>query len=235
MFYQCKQLRALAEEMLPNVGTGLDGVFHEFAVANLVHSLNECTGLVARQESIPVATPDHLDSIPTSAAKGGFEFLDDLSVTANGSVEPLQVAIDDKNEIVESLARCQGQCTERLGFIGLTVAEEAPDFLLGRVAQATMLEIAIEARLVYRGDCAEPHRHRRKLPEIRHQPGMRIGRQSAAWRQFAAKVLELRTRQSAFEKRACIDPRRGVTLKINLIAAILCIRPAKEMVQSNFT
>ena len=35
----------------------------------------------------------------------GFEFLDDLAVAAHRAVEPLQVAVDDEDQVVELLAR----------------------------------------------------------------------------------------------------------------------------------
>src|SRR5260370_18291234 len=40
----------------------------------------------------------HLDDVPSGAAEGRFEFGNDVAVAANRSVEPLQVAVDDRSE-----------------------------------------------------------------------------------------------------------------------------------------
>src|SRR5664279_1817410 len=54
---------------------------------------------------------------------------------------------------------------------------------------------------------------------------MRITRQAAPRRQLLAKVRQLLLAQSAFKKRASVDARRGVSLKVNLI------RGAEEVVE----
>ncbi len=69
---------------------------------------------------------------------------------------------------------------ERFGLVGLAVAEEGPDLGVRRLLQAAIFEVAVEAGLVDRHDRPEAHRHRRELPEVGHQPGMRIGRQAPA-------------------------------------------------------
>ena len=52
--------------------------------------------------------------------------------------------------------------------------------LRGLVSARPRIEILEEARLIDRHQRPEAHRHGRKLPEIRHQPGMRIGRHPLA-------------------------------------------------------
>jgi hypothetical protein len=59
--------------------------------------------------------------------KIAFEFLDDLAVAAHRAVEPLEVAVDDEDQVVELLARRQADGAERLRLVGLAVAEERPD------------------------------------------------------------------------------------------------------------
>ena len=59
--------------------------------------------------------------------KTRFEFLDDLAVAAHRTVEALQVAVDDEDQVVELFARRQRDRAERLRFVRLAVAEERPD------------------------------------------------------------------------------------------------------------
>src|SRR5262249_18778991 len=112
MLDQSQQLRILAEEMLAYVRPGLDGVFHELAVADLVHALDEQAALVLSQDGIPVMPPDHLDDVPACPAESGLQFLDDFAVAAHGAVEALQVAVDYEDEIVEPFARGERQSAQ---------------------------------------------------------------------------------------------------------------------------
>src|SRR5437763_1978162 len=93
-------------------------------------------------------------------------------------IEALQVAVDDENEVVESLAHRHGECAHRLRLVHLTVAEEGPHLLIRGLHQPAMLQVTREARLEDRHHGTQAHRHRRELPEIRHQPRVRIGRQA---------------------------------------------------------
>ena len=81
---------------------------------------------------IPIAAPDHFDDVPSGAAEDRFQFLDDLAVAAHRAVEALQVAVDDENQVVESLARGQRDGAERFGLVHFAVAEEGPDLAAGR-------------------------------------------------------------------------------------------------------
>ncbi len=161
------------------------------AVDHFAHALDEQAFGVAFEDRIPLAAPENFDDVPARAAEGGFEFLNDLAVAAHGTVEALKVAIDDENQIVELFARGQRDGAQRFGLVGFAVAEERPDFGVGARLEAAIFEIAIEARLINRHQRAQAHRDGGKFPEIRHQPGMRIGRQAAAGFQFAAEIFQL--------------------------------------------
>jgi len=39
--------------------------------------------------------------MPVGAAKTAFQFLDNFTVPAYWAVKPLQIAVDDKNEVIE--------------------------------------------------------------------------------------------------------------------------------------
>ena len=130
---------------------------------------------VAREQRIPVAAPQQLDHVPAGAGEQSLELLDDRAVAAHRAVEPLQVAVDDEDQVVESFARSDRQARERLGLVHLAVADEGPH-LAARACSASprCSQVAQEARLVDREQRAESHRARRELPELRHQPRMGI-------------------------------------------------------------
>ena len=204
--------------MLAQVLAGLDGVFLIFAVDDFAHPLDEQAVFVFREQRIPVFAPDHLDDVPARAAEDRFELLDDLAVAAHRAVEPLQVAVDDEDEVVDFFARRQRDGAERLGLVGLAVAEKRPHLRVRRLLQPAVFQVADEPRLVDRHDRAEPHRHRRIFPEIGHQPRMRIRRQSAARRELAAEIVELLFGEAPFEKRARVDAGRRMPLVIHDVA-----------------
>ena len=54
--------------------------------------------------------------------EGRFEFLNNLSIAAHRPVEPLQIAIDDENQVVEFFAHRHGEGAHRLRFIHFPVA-----------------------------------------------------------------------------------------------------------------
>src|SRR5207253_4940943 len=81
--------------------------------------------------------------------------------------------------------------------------------------QPTILEIFDKTRLIDRLNWAKSHGNRRELPEIRHQPGMRIRREPSARLQFASEVFQFLARNAAFQIRAGVHARSSMALKIN--------------------
>ena len=233
MLDHLEQLRVLAPEVLAEVLARFDGVFLIFAVDDLAHALDEQAVLVFREQRIPVLAPQHLDDIPAGAAEHRLELLNDLPVAAHRAVEPLQVAVDDEDEVVELLAGGQRDGAERFGLVGLAVSEKRPHFRVRRLLQPAVFQVADEPRLVNRHDRAEPHRHRRIFPEIRHQPRMRIRGQPAARRELAPEIVELFFGEPPFEERPRINARRRVTLVIHDIA-IARAAGSEEMIEADF-
>jgi len=84
---------------------GLEGLV--VAVQRLHHDLAQRAVFVARQQLVPLAAPEQLDHVPARAAKLALELLDDLAVAAHRAVEALQVAVDDKDQVVQPFARRQ--------------------------------------------------------------------------------------------------------------------------------
>ena len=96
-----------------------------------------------------------------------------------------------------------------------------------------VFHVALKARLVDSHHGPEAHRHRRELPEVRHEPRMRIRRETIAAR-FLAEMLELVFAQAAFEEGARVDAGRGMTLHEHHVAGMLVRRRAPEMVEAHF-
>src|ERR1051326_3094504 len=233
MINKALQFRPFAEEVLADVGAGLHNVLLIFAIDDLIHAFDEAIVRVGSEERVPVAAPDDLEDIPAGAAEGGFEFLDDLAVATHRAVEPLQIAVDDEDEVVEPLARRKSDRAQRLGFVDLAIADEAPNMLFRGVLESAVVQIAIEARLVDGRERPEPHRHRGEFPEVRHQPGMRVCRHTLARRNFTAKVAELLLTEPAFEKRAGVDTGRRVSLKVDEVAARGMVLATEEVVEAD--
>src|SRR5690348_8447858 len=194
-----------AEEVFAEIGAGFDAIFLVLAVHDFAHALDQKRIAVFFEQGVPIAAPENFDDVPSGAAKDGFQFLDDLAVTAHGAVEPLQIAVDDEDQVIELFAGGQGDGAERLRFVSFAIADEGPDFAIGAFLEPTILEIAIKPGLVDGHDGTEPHGDGRKFPEIGHEPGMRVRRKAAAGLQFAAKVLELIHGDAAFEIGACVN------------------------------
>src|SRR5439155_25515611 len=145
----------------------------------------------------------------------------------------LQVAVHDEGEVVETLARRDVQRAERLGLVAFAVAKESPDARPRRVLDAAMLEIAVEARLVDRGEWPETHRDGGELPEVGHEPRVRIAREAGAGHDLAAEVVELRLGEPALEKCARVDAGSGVTLEEDLVAGRSVVLAPEEVVEAD--
>ncbi len=157
VFGHREQFRRNTEEMLSDVRARSHAVLLVLAVDDLAHPLHEPAVDVGRQERIPIGSPNDLDAVPARTAKDRLELLDDLAVAADGTVEPLQVAVDDENQVIEALARGEGQGSQGLRLVDLAVSHETPDARLAGVDDAAIAEIAQEAGLVNGRDRPQTH------------------------------------------------------------------------------
>src|SRR3712207_9183904 len=104
-------------------------------------------------------------------------------------VETLQVAVHDEDEVVEAFPRGERESGHRLGLVHLAIPDEGPHALARCVLDAPVMEVAVEARLIDRVQRRQTHRHRRELPEARHE----------AWRSEERRVgKECRSRWSPY-------------------------------------
>ena len=174
-----QQPRIDAEEMLADIRAGRDDVFLIVAIDHFAHAADQQAVAIAGQERVPIGAPKHFDHVPAGAAEGAFQLLDDLAVAADRAVQPLQVAVDDEDQVVQLLAAGQGDGPQGLGLVAFAVAQEGPHPRgLGVGLDAAIDQIMVEAGLVNGHDRAQAHRDRGKFPEVGHQPGMGIRRQS---------------------------------------------------------
>ena len=201
------------------------------AVDDFVHATLQDAVDVFGQQRVPETAPDDFGHVPLSTAEHAFEFLDDLAVAANRAVEALQVAVDDEDQVVEVFTAGQGDCAQGFRLVALAVAQEAPDFLASRDVAAGF-QVLHEARLVDRLDRAKAHRYGRELPEIRHQPRVRVGRQALTVH-FLAEVVHLFFADAAFHERTGVNAWRGVTLEVDQVAAVCVGRGLEEVVEAD--
>src|SRR5690606_6171483 len=169
------------EEVLTSVRTASRFERLVFTVDAFFHDTPQYARPVPGEQRVPPRSPDHLDDVPTGTLKRCLELLNDLAVASDGTIETLQVAVDHEDEVVELLAHRHGDRAHGLGLVGLPVAEEAPHLpiLLGQYS--AVLEVTHETRLEDGHHRPQPHRHGRELPEMRHEPRVRIGRQSRTY------------------------------------------------------
>ena len=218
--------------MLAHVGAVLALEVLVLAVDALFHPLQQQARLVLGEQLVPAGAPHDLDHVPAGAAEDAFELLDDLAVAAHRAVEPLQIAVDDEDQVVELLAPAERDRAQRFRLVAFAVAEERPHLAVVGLGQTAALEVLEEAGLIDRHQRTEAHRHRRELPEIGHQPRMRIRGDALAFA-FLAIAEELLLGQPALDESARVDAGRNVTLNVNQVAAMLIRRRMPEVPEAD--
>ena len=98
-----------------------------------------------------------------------------------------------------------------------------------------LLHVAVEPGLVDRVEGGEAHRHGRELPEVRHQPRVRVRREALADAvlHLLAEPGQLRLVEPALEERPGVDAGGGVALDVDLVAAALVVLAAEEVVEAD--
>ena len=160
--------------------------------------------------------------------------MNDLSISTYRTIEALQVAVDNKVEVIESFACSKTDRTQRLWLIALAIAQEGPDILIRSIFNSPAGQVAVVARLVNCVDRAESHGNGRELPELWHQTRMRIRRKSATGMgKFLAEAIHLMFGQSSFNKCAGVHSWAGMSLEENLISATGMFLATEEVVEPN--
>src|SRR2546423_12033906 len=96
-----------AKQVLAEVSAAFHEIFLILAVADFAQAPDQQAIAIVLDQRVPVGAPDYLDDVPARSPENGFQFLHDLSIAAHRSIEPLQIAIDHKNQVVELLTGCQ--------------------------------------------------------------------------------------------------------------------------------
>ena len=121
-----QEARISAENMLADVCARLHGKLLRFAVNHFTEALDEKAVNILREERIPIRSPEDFNAIPAGATERSFEFLNDFSVAADGTIEPLEIAVDHENEIVEFFAGRERDRSQCFRLVRFAVAQETP-------------------------------------------------------------------------------------------------------------
>ena len=96
----CGCTRIATKELLAYICAALGFKCLVIAIGSAIHEFKECAIAIHRKEFVPFATPNHLNNVPAGATKDCFELLNNLSVTAHWTIEALQVAVNNKGEVI---------------------------------------------------------------------------------------------------------------------------------------
>ena len=220
----------LAKEILARVGAALGLEVLVLTVDALFHDATQQPQVVFREQRIPTRAPQYLDDVPTGTEEGCLQLLDDLAVAAHRAVEPLQVAVDDEHQVVELLAHRHGERAHRFRLVHLAVAQERPYLAVAHRDETAVLQITLEARLEDRLHGTEAHGDRRELPEVRHEPRVRIGGEPVTG-DFLPEMAQLLLGQASFEVGPRVDTGRGVALDEQHVTGMLIRGGAPEVVE----
>ena len=224
-----------AEEVLANIGAIFGFVGLVVAIGRAVHQVSQRTVGVSLQERVPFATPHDLDDVPSRTTEETLQFLDDFSVATNRAIESLEVAVDDKGQVIEVVVGGELECATAFHFVHLAIAQEGPDMLLAGVLDSAVVHIAVELSLIDGIDRPKAHRHRGELPELRHEARVWVGRESTGVvGLLLTEAIELFTTEATFKEGPRIHARRGVALVEDLVSATGVILAPEEVVVAHF-
>ncbi len=146
--HDVRQLLVVLHPVLAHFLAAGDRVHLVVAVHGAFHALLQHAVRVDGEQRVPFAAPDDLDDVPAGAAEAALQLLDDFAVAAHRAVEPLQVAVDHQDQVVEPFAGGDVDGAQHFRFVGLAVADEGPDLAAVGRFQAAVLQVLGEAGLV---------------------------------------------------------------------------------------
>ena len=219
-----------SEEVLPDVGPRLGGVLLELTVDGGVHLVEKDAFDVLGQQVVPRPAPDDLDDVPSGAPEEGLELLDDLAVAPNGTVEPLEIAVDDEYQVVQVLPSGHAQGPDGLGLVELPVPHESPHPAGRGVGQAAGMEVPAHVGLGDGVEGTETHGHRRVLPELGHQPRVGVGGQPGH-PHLEPEIVEVHLAQPTFDEGPGVDAGRGMALEVHLVPGRPVVLAPEEVVE----
>jgi len=88
--------------------------------------------------------------------------------------------------------------------------------------------------VVERADRAKSHADGRELPEVGHQPRVRVAAEACPiTTDLAAELLEIGFVEATLEECACVDSGRCVALEVDVIASVAIVLTAEEVVEAD--
>ena len=116
-----QQFRVFPKKMSPCICSTLSFKSLILPIYSFIHTPAKKTLRVSCQQRIPIRTPNYFYNIPTCSPEFSFKFLYNFPVTSYRPVEPLQIAVNYKNKIVQIFTRCQTNCSQGLWLICFTI------------------------------------------------------------------------------------------------------------------
>ena len=146
--HHLQSARIATKEMLANIGTviGLESLV--VTVHGVHHDLAQSAVFIAGQQRVPIAAPDELEHIPTRTTELALELLNDLAIAANRTVESLQIAVDDKNQVIQVLSGSQAYGPHRFDFVHFAVAAKHPNLSVFGIGNASGVQVLQKTRLI---------------------------------------------------------------------------------------
>ena len=171
---QLAQLGVGAEEVLADEGAVARLVGLVVAVEGLLHALQEQALVVGGEQRVPARAPDDLETFQPAPRKIVSSSWMILPLPRTGPSSRCRLQLTTKTRLSSCSRPARRDRAERLGLVGLAVAEERPHLAAARVHDPAALQVLHEAGLVDGHDRAQAHRHGRELPQLGHEPRVRI-------------------------------------------------------------
>ena len=232
VFHHLQGFWIATEEVFTGPGTAFVLAILIVAVHGFIHQLLQNAVFILCEQRIPMATPGHFQNVPACATEHAFQFLNDLAVTTNRAIQTLQVTVHHKHQVIQMLTASQRDSAEGFWLIHLTVAEECPDLTALLRHHFTVDQVLHKMSLIDRLQWAKAHRYSWELPEVRHQPGVRVGRQTLAIH-FGTEAVHLLWGNTAFQESTGVNTWSDMALIVNEVAIAIAVRPMEEIVVAN--
>ena len=136
------------KEILANVCTALNGQALEFAINGGVEFVQQHTVNIFGEKFVPLGSENDFDDIPSGTTEHSFKFLNDFAVTSHRAIESLQVAVHNKDQVVQMFACGERNRAKGFWFVCFAVTQKCPYATLRCVVYLTALQITIETCVI---------------------------------------------------------------------------------------
>mmetsp|Transcript_10161 Transcript_10161/g.24203 ORF Transcript_10161/g.24203 Transcript_10161/m.24203 type:complete len:425 (+) Transcript_10161:1845-3119(+) len=195
-----------------------------------LEDLDELPVVVLIDELGHGAPPHQLDHIVPRPAEQALELLDHLGVASHGAVQALVVAVHDEAQVVQPLPATDCDGAYSLGLIHLSVPNKTPHAAVGSVLQPAHVQVPEVTGLVGGHQRPQPHGHGGVLPEIGHQPRVRVTGETLPSLDLLAEVEDTVDGQPPLQEGTGVGARRRVALHVQRVPHPVAFLPAEEVV-----